>query len=216
MMADRADRRQDEKGRSARYLILVFLVGVVACAVFFSLGFLVGYNERTSRSAGPTEQVTPSGVIPPNVNAPLETVETTGNATAPISPREAAPEPSPQESAAPPKPSASKPASPKPASKPPASARTATAPAASRTGPGRPVETGYTVQVTALREKQDAEKVVNELKSRGFAVFVVMPEYSGAKDNLYRVQVGPFATREDAERVRDRIAKEGFKPFIRH
>lgn len=215
-MADRADHRQDEKGGSARFLILVFLVGVAACAVFFSLGFLVGYNERTSKSAGPTEQVTPSGVIPPNVNAPLETVQTTGNETAPISPREAAPEPSPTDSAAEPKPSASKPVSPKPASNPPSSARAAASPATSRTAPGRPVETGYTVQVTALRDKQDAEKLVNELKSRGFAVFVVRPEYSGSKDNLYRVQVGPFATREDAQRVRDRISKEGFKPFIKH
>jgi DedD protein len=216
MMADRADRRQDEKGRSARYLILVFLVGVAACAVFFSLGFLVGYNERTSRSAGPTEQVTPTGVIPPNVNAPLETVQTTGNETAPISPRETAPKPSLTESAAQPKPLASPPESPKASSSPPASTRAAASSAASRSAPGRPVETGYTVQVTALRDKQDAEKLVNELKSRGFAVFVVRPEYSGAKDNLYRVQVGPFATREEAEKVRGRISKEGFKPFIKH
>jgi DedD protein len=197
-------------------LILVFLVGVAACAVFFSLGFLVGYNERTSRSAGPTEQVTPSGIIPPTVNAPLETVQTTGKETAPISAREAAPGPSLTESATQPKPSAHQLGSPKSPSSPPTSARAATSSTASRTTPGRPVETGYTVQVTALRDKQDAEKVVNELKSRGFAVFVVRPQYSGAKDNLYRVQVGPFATREEAQRVRDRISKEGFKPFIKH
>jgi DedD protein len=215
-MTDLGGRRQDEKAHSARYLILVFLVGVAACAVFFSLGFLVGYNERTSRSAGPTERVTPTGVIPPTVNGPLETVQTTGNETAPISAREAAPEPLRTESAAEPEPSASRPASPKPASNPPASTRTAPSRAASRAAAGRPVETGYTVQVTALRDKQDAEKVFNELKSRGFAVFVVRPEYSGAKDNLYRVQLGPFATREEAQKVRDRISKEGFKPFIKH
>jgi cell division septation protein DedD len=69
--------------------------------------------------------------------------------------------------------------------------------------------------VAASREKQDAEKLVRELRSRGFDVFVVTPRFSDAKDNLYRVQVGPFATREEAARVRDRVAKEGFKPFIR-
>jgi DedD protein len=216
MMADRAERRQDEKGGSARFLILVFLVGVAACAVFFSLGFLVGYSERTSRSAGPTEQVTPTGVVPPAVNAPLETVETTGNETAPINAPEAASVPLPAEPATQTKPSAGQPASPKPLSNPPASTRAAASSTASRTAPSRPVETGYTVQVTALRDKQDADKVVSELKSRGFAVFVVRPEYSGAKDNLYRVQVGPFATREEAKKVRDRISKEGFKPFIKH
>jgi cell division protein FtsN len=44
----------------------------------------------------------------------------------------------------------------------------------------------------------------------------VPPQYSDAKDNLYRVQVGPYATRAEAVRVRDRIAKEGFKPFIKN
>jgi len=82
--------------------------------------------------------------------------------------------------------------------------------------PSREVEAGYTVQVAASRDKLDAEKLVKELKSRGFAVFVVRPEYSEARDKLYRVQVGPFATREEAQKVRERIAKEGFKPFIKH
>lgn len=216
-MADRADRRQDEKGGSARFLILVFLVGVAACAVFFSLGFLVGYNERTSRSAGPIEQVTPSGVIPPTVNAPLETVQTTGNETAPINPRGTAPQPSLTASAAEQKPAggAAPPAAPRSAS-PRTDTRAAAHATPAPSAPGRDVETGYTVQVAASRDKQDAGKLVKELKSRGFAVFVVTPEYSEAKDNLYRVQVGPFATREEAQKVRDRIAKEGFKPFIKH
>ena len=81
-MADSGERRPDEKGLSARYLVLVFLMGVAACAVFFSLGFLVGYNERSSRTAGMTEQVTPSGVIPPTVNPPLETVQPTSKEAA--------------------------------------------------------------------------------------------------------------------------------------
>ncbi len=34
-MADSGDKRRDEKGLSARYLVLVFLMGVAACAVFF-------------------------------------------------------------------------------------------------------------------------------------------------------------------------------------
>lgn len=216
-MVGLGERKQDERGLSARYLILVFLVGVAACAVFFSLGFLVGYNERMSRSAGPTEQVTPSGAIPPTVNAPLETVQTTGNETAPINPRGTAPQPSLTESAAEQKPAggrAAPPAQSVPSSR--TSARAATHSVPARRARGRDVEAGYTVQVAASRDKQDAEKLVKELKSRGFAVFVVRPEYSEAKDNLYRVQVGPFATREDAQKVQNRIAKEGFKPFIKH
>jgi cell division septation protein DedD len=78
------------------------------------------------------------------------------------------------------------------------------------------VGSAFTVQVAASQNQQDAEKLVKELKSRGYAVFVVTPEFTHAKDNLFRVQVGPFATREEAQKVRDKIAKEGFKPFIKH
>lgn len=213
-MSDRVDRRQDEKGLSARYLILVFLVGVAACAIFFSLGFLVGYNERTSRSPGPTEQVTPTGVIPPTVNPPLDTVQTTAKETRsatvpPIAsppPAEAAPE---GKASSNPTGVLAPPPNPRPA------ARAAASSSPARGSRARQEEPGFTVQVAASREKADAEKLVKELKARGFAVFVVMPEYSEAKDSLYRVQVGPFATREEAVRVRDRIAKEGFKPFIK-
>jgi cell division septation protein DedD len=216
-MVDHSDRRQDEKGLSARYLILVFLVGVAACAIFFSLGFLVGYNERTSKSPGPTEQVTPSGVIPPTVNAPLESIPTTGNETASISARERAPQRSLPDSAAEQKPAGDRAAAQAPPSPSPRTSTRATASSVpARSVPSREVEAGYTVQVAASRDKLDAEKLVKELKSRGFAVFVVRPEYSEAKDKLYRVQVGPFATREEAQKVRERIAKEGFKPFIKH
>ena len=89
------------------------------------------------------------------------------------------------------------------------------APAAPPAGKSTQVGMGFTVQVAASKEKEDAEKLVKELKSRGFAVFLVLPEYAKAGDNLYRVQVGPYATRQEAQTVRDKIAKEGFKPFIR-
>jgi len=212
-MADSGERRPDERGLSARYLILVFLMGVAACAVFFSLGFLVGYSERSSKAVSSTEQVTPVGAIPATINPPLEASQSATKETPPLSggalptERISAPEPvstPPKEQAAVTKPAA-------PPAKP--AARSAPSGGANRTP--RPVEAGFTVQVAASREKQDAEKLVRELRSRGFDVFVVTPRFSDAKDNLYRVQVGPFATREEAARVRDRVAKEGFKPFIR-
>jgi cell division septation protein DedD len=204
--------KKDEKGLSARYLVLMFLMGVAACGVFFSLGFLVGYNERSSRTAPVTEQVTPPPVVPPTVNPPLETAppgaaagsaqpipsEETGQA------KKAAPAAAPPTSAQPPSSAATRPAAPATATAPPLAA------------PGVEVGSAFTVQVAASRNQQDAEKLVKELKARGYAVFVVTPEFAHANDNLFRVQVGPFATREEAEQVRAKIAKEGFKPFIRH
>ena len=82
-MAGSGERKHDERGLSARYLVLVFLMGVAACGVFFSLGFLVGYNERSAKTAGLTEQVTPSSVIPPTINPPLDTVPVTSKESAP-------------------------------------------------------------------------------------------------------------------------------------
>ena len=212
-MADSGDKRPDEKGLSARYLILLFLMGVAACAVFFSLGFLVGYNARSSRAEATTEQVTPTGVIPPTVNPPLETTpavkkELDASTSTDLSTERVSVEP--------PKP---EPASTPPEPVPPAaSSGRLTSPTKLRNNTNRiprVVEVGYTVQVAASRDKQDAAKLVKELRARGFDVFVVAPELTHASDGLYRVQVGPLATREEAVRVRDRIAKEGFKPFIK-
>jgi cell division septation protein DedD len=92
---------------------------------------------------------------------------------------------------------------------PPAPAKTTKAAAAQQ------ARTGFVVQVIASSEQRDAERVVNELKSRGYGAFLVKPQDAGLKDNLYRVQVGPFPTREEAEKVRNRLVKDGFKPFIR-
>ncbi len=207
-MPDRAERK-DEKGLSARYLILVFLMGVAACAVFFSLGFLVGYNERPSATVSAAEEINPAGAVPPLVNPPPEIAQSTPTPLAPsplgelptehiaMAPPAAKPSPAPV--------AATKPPAPKPATKPKATATTRRATEAA----------GYTVQVAASREKKDAEKLVKELRARGLDVFVVPPQFSDAKDNLYRVQVGPYATRAEAVRARDRIAKEGFKPFIK-
>lgn len=220
-MGIESETKHDEKGLSARYLVLVFLMGVAACAVFFSLGFLVGYNERASKTTGIVEQVTPSTVIPPTVNPPLENVRPTTSERASASARERFPERTPSEAVTMPKPSIER-ATPQAAGEP--AAATISTPdkqvaAAPLVIPGAtPVEvhSGFTVQVAASRDKQDAEKLVKELKSRGYAVFMVVPEFANASDNLFRVQVGPFATREDAEKVRSKIAKEGFKPYIRH
>jgi cell division septation protein DedD len=227
-MAER--KGQDERGLSARQLIFVFLAGVAVCGVFFSLGFLVGYNERASKTLPPAESVTgSSAVIPPPVNPPVESRSAVGSkpatgTTAPApTPAAGGREQLPTESVqaekpltappvqaagtkpttpavTPPQPAVSKPVAPLPAAAP----------------PGGEVGTGFTVQVAASRTKADAESLVKILKSKGYPVFLVTPEYARADDNLFRVQVGPFTSREDADKVRAKLAQEGFKPFIKH
>lgn len=187
--------KPDEKGLSVRYLVVVFLMGVAACAVFFSLGFLVGYNERPGRGSAATEEVLGPTTIPPLVNPPSDAGSSqspTGGSREPEAERVTGPSTIPDTQSEPPAPSKE---------------AKGVAPASARSG--------FTVQVIASSEQRDAQRVVDELKSRGYAVFLVKPQDSGLKDNLYRVQVGPFMSREEAERVRSRLVADGFKPFIR-
>jgi len=214
-------REHEERSHSAWYLILIFLVCVATCGVFFSLGFLVGYNERTSRSAPATEVVNAPPVIPPNINAPA--------ASGTVNPQESAashapPNPAPDTEVVPPGGAGSNPSATtgKPGDGAPTTGQPqANAPPTSNSpSPPTPaageVGEGITLQVAALRTKQDAEHLVDILKSRGYPVFLVTPEYAHADDNLFRVLVGPFRTRPDADKVRDKLVQEGFKPFIKH
>jgi cell division septation protein DedD len=224
-MVTNADSQRDDKGLSTRHLILVFLAGVAVCGVFFSLGFLVGYNERSARLSPITERVSAPAAIPPTFNAPLET-EPVGLGAAGTS-KTSVPPPlaSLQASAPPATPSEQKPATAPGTAPPGTSPRPSLAKADRESDPGATatppsgageVSVGFTVQIVASRTKQDAEALVKILKGRGYPVFLVAPEYAHANDNLYRVQVGPFASRDDAEKVREKLTREGFKPFIRH
>jgi DedD protein len=212
----------EERGLSARHLILIFLAGITVCGVFFSLGFLVGFNERLSRSTPAAEIVPEPSAIPPTVNPPAEYVT-------PVSQRPSVPSNrSPDANSTrpgggeinPSHPEVKKPVtpalSPQPAVLADAMAKPETVPQSRPHPSAGDGGEGVTLQVAALRTKQDAEALVAILKGRGYPIFMVTPEHAHADDNLFRVQVGPFKTRDDAEKVRAKLGQEGFKPFIRH
>lgn len=215
---------RDDKGLSTRHLVLIFLAGVAVCGIFFSLGFLVGYNERSVRMSPVTERVSTPATIPPTINSPLETVPVGSGNGAPSTPSVPPPLKPLQASEAPSPTADQKPVtapgtvSPVTASPPsPAKVEREAEPGSAATSPAAVGEVGggFMVQVTALRTKQDAEAVVRILKGRGYPIFLVAPGHGRANDNLYRVQVGPFASRGDAEKARAKLVQEGFKPFIR-
>lgn len=221
-MAKRMDYLRNEKGASAGHLVLMFLAAVAVCAVFFSLGFVVGYNHAPSGSLPATENVTASGDIPPTVNTPAggsstESIQTeqvksgAGSAPSPKHPEPLLTKPAatakakvktPQKKAAPRKVAKSKPAA--------TPRRRHAAPASV------PSSTQFAVQVMASRTQTDAENLVKLLRSHGYRAYVLTPQQSHAKDNLYRVQVGPFPTRTAADSARDKLQGEGFRPFVVH
>ena len=211
------------KGLSTRHLLLVFLAGVAVCGVFFSLGFLVGYNERSGRMSPSTERVTTSSAIPPAVNPPLETVPigtSDGARSAPSIPRSltnsgtgSTPSSSGQQ-----KLQTTAGVEPAATSPPALSAKAGAEPAPATISPAETSSAGsaFIVQVTAMRARQDAQAVVRVLRGRGYHASLLPPQHAHAKDSLYRVQVGPFGSRESAEKTLAKLKHEGFRPFIRH
>jgi cell division septation protein DedD len=207
-MAEYRDIQGAQKeGLSVRQLVLLFLAGVAVCAVFFALGFVVGYNERPSVYVVESERVAGSGsVIPPVVNRPVEndrppppnTSAPAGKASEPQTERLSGSEPEAEPSEAP------------PVSQKPSNPRSDSAEANLR------AEAGIVLQVVASSSQKDAENLVSTLKSRGYPAFLVTPQQAHASDNLFRVQVGPFATRQNAEKFRKKLSDEGFHPFFRH
>ena len=209
---------EGEKGLSTGSLVLIFLLGVVVCAVFFSFGFLVGYRERSSSNTAEVERVTPTGDAPPVVNAPPAKQETSvrqdATAASVGSPAQP-PEPGPDQ----------KGGNVASGSRVPARDRGAMAvpslPShesleAQTPAPARQAATvSSALQVAALQNRQDAEALVNVLKERGYPVFIVSPEDAHASDSLFRVRVGPFASRDEEEKTRQELETEGFKPFVK-
>lgn len=204
----------------------MFLAAVAICAVFFSLGFVVGYNHSPSRITPVTENVQPSGNIPPTVNLPLgastassnqgmeaESVNPSSNA---IPPR-VSPEPSQSEPVTVAKPKPHREAPQKPVRKSVPVRKPATV-KQRHSEPVHPASSGphYVVQVMASRTRQDAARLVRLLASHHFHVFILTPQESHAPDHLYRVQVGPFASQGSAKRAMQRLEGEGFRPFITH
>ena len=66
----------------------------------------------------------------------------------------------------------------------------------------------YKVQLGAYNNKENAEKQMNFIKSKGFEAIIVKV------DNLYKVQVGAFSNKSNAEKMLNEIKKAGFSGFI--
>ncbi|MGO9273820.1 MAG: SPOR domain-containing protein [Terriglobia bacterium] len=228
-------------GLSAIQLALVFLTGVAVCAVFFALGFAVARNQQapTVSAESNTEQVPPPAPAPTPVNNAAGRTASQNTSPAPATAEggivlRTVPSPSAGLSASPAAPSPAPPARvreapPKSESKrlpaaaisspaPSAASQLALAPDSVAAPPGAAPATGgrIVVQVSAVRVQQDAEALVNLLKSRGYPAFLVTPEAAGAGDKLFRVQVGPYKSDPEAAGVRNKLVADGFKPFVRH
>ena len=67
----------------------------------------------------------------------------------------------------------------------------------------------YRVQVGAFSVKANAEKLVNELKQKGYTAITYQ-----AENKLYRVQVGAFSVKANAEKLANELKQKGYNTII--
>ena len=71
----------------------------------------------------------------------------------------------------------------------------------------------YTIQVAAFKAAADADKVVAELKQKGFSAYRAIGKVPG-KGIWYRVRVGAFDSKAEAAGTIAKLKKAGKKPII--
>ena len=91
-----------------------------------------------------------------------------------------------------------------PATMPPRVAKSAAAPARAA------AHEGWIVQVGSYSRRDFAERMVKQMKAKGFAVQVAGPDDRG----LYRVRSAAFAERAGALALRQQMQQKGLKPII--
>ncbi len=172
-------------------MLALFFGLVMLCAVFFGMGFSMGKNSVKS---------SPELLQSPSSSNAARRFASPGKATGnPASGADAKPDRPQQVQSS----SDSTPSS--PAGKPSSSPDQPTVQTPSQTG------ASYFVQVAAVGKQEDAEALVESLKGRQYAAFIVNP----SPDKLFHVQVGPFSDVKEAEGMRSKLMSDGFNPILK-
>jgi cell division septation protein DedD len=219
---------------NGKQLVFLFMAGTVVAVVIFLCGVMVGRgvpSRAIIAGAGEEAPVDPTASIPPPASTAVAS-----SGTQPLTAGETLTYPSlledpnpPAETLAPaaesavatappalelrPEPVAPPAAKPPPLT-PPVARATAppaapAAPVAAATAFAEPAGTGFVVQVAAVRQRDEAERIAGRLSGKGYPAFVTT---AGAN---FRVRVGKFDDRREAETVAGRLGREEqFKPWI--
>jgi cell division septation protein DedD len=225
---------------SGKQLVFLFMATTVVSIVIFLCGVLVGrgvqHGRGTIAEAAGLEGPTAAGADDDTAMAPTSdkptpvtglsypqslTAQNSSPATvqpgaaddvgrvrstsAPVeaAPTASAPAPIPDQVAPAPK----EPAAPKAVPAAPA------APAVNTAAPAPAEDGGFTVQVTALKSRPEADAIARRLQSRGYQAYVVAPAAGGQV--IYKVRVGMNMQRPEADTVMRRLQnEEKFKPWI--
>lgn len=217
---------------SGKQLVFLFMATTVVSIVIFLFGVLVGRGTPLGAigSGAGNETVQPDATFDPRVDetpaAPQSNTPTSveglsypdrlqgsDREPAPVAPAEASADAPPQAPPAVTTEAQSVPTPPPAQPTPPVETAKA-APAATRDAQSAPAASGgFTVQVTALKTKADADAIAQRLQGRGYRAYVVAPE--GGGQVIYKVRVGMNMDRPEAEAVMARLkTEEKFQPWI--
>jgi cell division septation protein DedD len=216
-MARRGSR--GDRVLESRHLIGLFAGVVILCAVFFTLGYVMGRSHYASsvQAFGPErgvvsavdretgrDRVQPKEDTPPPAGEWDFYANQSNNKLEKPAPAPKTPEPEKSIVASNRNPEV-------PAFVPPVSAPRPSARPVRMTVPKMSANT-VLLQVAAVTHQSDALAMADALQRKKFPSFVVAP--SG--DPYYRVQVGPYSDERAAENARAALDRAGFKAIIRH
>jgi DedD protein len=187
---DFEDQAQDtEITLSTGKLLGIFFAVVIVCAVFFTMGYLLGKSTATG---GRTEIVGSTSTAGSAAGKP--------SAVAKV-PEAPAPAPSTDSQAA------------------VSNSSGTNAPAATSASPVLPATEiksspsgTFMVQVAAVSKQEDADILKSALQKKQYPVFVA----NSTADALYHVQVGPFSNQQDADTMRNRLSADGYNAIVKH
>lgn len=174
-------------------LLGIFFGLTVICAVFFTMGYLLG---KSTAAGGRTEIV---GAVPSGGSAAGKPSAINKSADVPSS------SPSPAGAGLSSTASAG-------GSSPVSSIAPQGSPTPAATEIKSSPNGTYTVQVAAVSKQEDADILASALRKKQYPVFIA----SSTADALFHVQVGPFSNQQDADTMRNRLSADGYNPIVKH
>ncbi len=193
-------------------LLGIFFIVAALCALFFTMGYMLGRGAGARADAVSPAPGGPSNPAnKPNAAGKLEKAAADAPGVYDAPPRIVTDQPNAADAA---QPASSSPGVSIKASSTDSSSQTGNAQAATTSAAGLKNVAGdgpYMVQVAAVSKKEDAEILVAALRKKQYPVFIV----SNTADALFHVQVGPFAGAKEAESMRDKLSSDGYNAMVK-
>ena len=206
-MASTHDDGFHEIQLSGKQIVFWFMAFVVIGVVIFLLGVQVGRGVLVQRGS-PGAAETTAAVA--DIEPPPAPPSTTQGSGTPVTAGEKLSYAERLSSSEPAAEKLQKPEEVQPPVPKPEPARVAEAP---KPVAPEPAGAGFSIQVAALREREEADTIVKRLAAKGYPAYVAAPIKE--KVPIFRVRVGKYKERREADTVAAKLQKEEqFKPWV--